>query len=81
MPRGSLCRVFIFHISWGIYYYSMLTQYDELRAARGRTLALEHDTTQEIGEYGGHLLRTDSSLLSRSGLHYRISNYTTSNWC
>ncbi|CAE7679133.1 unnamed protein product, partial [Symbiodinium microadriaticum] len=25
----------------------MLTQYDELRAARGRTIALEHDTTQD----------------------------------
>jgi hypothetical protein len=25
----------------------MLTQYDELRVARGRTLALEHDTTEE----------------------------------
>ena len=40
---------------------SMLTQYDELRAARGRTLALEHDTTQELGDYGGR-----SSLLSKS---------------
>jgi hypothetical protein len=48
-------------------YCSMLTQYDELRAARGRTLALEHDTTQELGDYGGHALRTDSSLLSKSG--------------
>jgi hypothetical protein len=43
---------------------SMLTQYDELRAARGRTLALEHDTTQELGDYGGGGgLRGDSSLL------------------
>jgi hypothetical protein len=45
----------------------MLTQYDELRAARGRTLALEHDTTQEMGDYGGRVLRTDSSLFSKSG--------------
>jgi hypothetical protein len=30
-----------------MFWDSMLTQYDELRAARGRTLALEHDTTQD----------------------------------
>lgn len=44
---------------------SMLTQYDELRAARGRTLALEHDTTQELGDYGGSLQRSESSQLSK----------------
>lgn len=48
------------------YAQSMLTQYDELRAARGRTLALEHDTTEELEGYGGRIIRSDASLMSRS---------------
>lgn len=39
----------------------MLTQYDELRAARGRTLALEHDTTQDDMEM--------SRLTDATGVH------------
>eukprot|EP00602_Paraphysomonas_sp_CaronLab_P009434 CAMPEP_0185029574 /NCGR_PEP_ID=MMETSP1103-20130426/15957_1 /TAXON_ID=36769 /ORGANISM="Paraphysomonas bandaiensis, Strain Caron Lab Isolate" /LENGTH=554 /DNA_ID=CAMNT_0027564375 /DNA_START=531 /DNA_END=2195 /DNA_ORIENTATION=- len=41
------------------YAESMLTQYDELRAARGRTLAQEQDTTTEDVDM---LMRTDTSL-------------------
>jgi hypothetical protein len=43
--------------------YSMLTQYSELRTARGRTLALEHDTTLED-------IRTTSNFGVTSGMLY-----------